>query len=914
MKTKRKKNFRQSEVKLKKRAVPLLEKKWGEHLTCIGFEASGFTNVKKLKLKSDAMKAKLGGKAAGLADLARLGVPIPPALNLSTHLCQSFSVLESFPTAFLQRIKKALAGMESKLEAGFGDLKKPLLLSVRSGARISMPGMMDTVLNLGLNQEVVEHLAKNQPEKAWFWWDCYRRLIVMFSSVVLGCDRHPLEATLDHIKSKRGFRSETDLSAEDLKEVCQQQLLLLKDRGKTFPQDPWEQLAMSIHAVFRSWNTDRAIHYRKLNDIPEEWGTSVTLQSMVFGNLNENSGTGVVFTRNPSTGEKKLFGEYLMQAQGEDVVAGIRTPLPIENLKKSSPKAFLELVKVLKKLELHFKDAQDVEFTIENSKLYILQTRRAKRTARAHLENLVQFVQEKFLKPKQAIELFTYKEAKALLHPSLKATDQKSVGRGLPASPGAVSGKICLSPAVAIECQRLGEAAILVRRETCPEDIVGMSAAEGILTATGGMTSHAAVVGRGMGKTCVVGCTDLQIFETEKRLMIHQTEFREGDWITLEGGSGQIFSGRLATEPVSWTPAAKKFFNWADESADIKVLANADTPDQARVARDLGAKGIGLCRTEHMFFEKSRIHDFRKMILAESERQLRDFSSSLLDHQKNDFDEIFEVMRGLEVNVRLLDPPLHEFLPSKTDHSEIAVLAEALGVTSGHILQRLSQLHEHNPMLGHRGCRLGISFPEIYRMQIRALARSFSELPKTRNKMNLKIMIPLVSDPQELKILLEDLKEVFEAELKDLDSLKLFRKVKWGTMIEVPRACLLAKEIAKQVDFFSFGTNDLTQTSFGISRDDSAKFLSLYLEKSLLPADPFESLDLKGVGALIQEAVRQGRGANKELELGICGEHGGDPKSIGFFHELGFDSISCSPFRVPIARMAAAKERGLKKI
>lgn len=907
MTTKAKRKTRSQKAKTQVRVVPLSQSRFQEFITCIGFESQSGISVKKLRLPYDEMKSRLGGKAAGLAVMSQLGIPVPPAINLSTQLCNIFLHRQKLPEALIQSLDKCIQSLEKKLGKGFGSVDNPLLLSVRSGARVSMPGMMDTILNLGLNTKIVHSLVEANPSQARFWWDCYRRLIVMFADVVLGLERYAFERALDHRKNRAGVQLDSELSAEDLRALCEEQLLLIRDQAKEFPQDPREQLHLSIEAVFRSWNTDRAIHYRQLHKIPEDWGTSVTIQAMVFGNRNEKSGTGVVFTRNPSTGEKELFGEYLINAQGEDVVAGIRTPQPISSLEKELPTVFRQLKKHLKRLEDHFQDVQDVEFTIEDSKLFILQTRSAKRGAAAAIEHLVQFVREKRISKAEALERFSFDQAKALLHPSLKSTDQKPIGRGLPASPGAVSGRACFSPDSAVQMNRNGEPVILIRRETSPEDIMGMSVSAGILTATGGMTSHAAVVGRGMGKTCIVGCTDLRVYESENRAELGGVQINAGDWITIDGSSGAVYLGQLPTEAVKWNESARSFFKWADELSNMKVLANADTPEQARLARELGAKGIGLCRTEHMFFERTRLHDFRKMILAEDELLREKCTEGLLTHQYRDFVEIFEAMKDLEVTVRLLDPPLHEFLPAISDEEELSLLSQELKRSVPDLTQRLRQLHEMNPMLGHRGCRLAVSFPQIYRMQVRALARAFSEVEQRKIKLKLKIMIPLISDPNELSYLLQDLKQSFQDALSPESRKSALKAVRWGTMIEVPRACVLAGRIASHIDFFSFGTNDLTQTGFGISRDDANKFLPEYIEKRILEADPFESLDQLGIGQLIEWAATEGRKVKPELELGICGEHGGDPKSIEFFHRLGFNSVSCSSFRVPIARMSCGR-------
>lgn len=898
---------------LSRRVIPISASKLQDHVTSIGFRTDGVMSADRLKMDFMEMKNHLGGKGAGLAEMARLGIPVPPAINLSTELCGIYLAKSQFPEAFWAHIRKAIQGLEKTLGRKLGSSENPLLLSVRSGARVSMPGMMDTILNLGLNAEITQKLADTHPDRARFWWDCYRRFIQMFSDVVLNVDHSRLEDLLADVKIKHDAQTDADLTDSVLKKLCEDYLQIIRESGKTFPEDPWDQLRLASEAVFRSWNTDRAIGYRKLNKISDEWGTAVTIQSMVFGNLNDKSATGVVFTRNPSTGANEVYGEYLVNAQGEDVVAGIRTPHHIADMKAELPRSYAALEKVLSKLERHFNEVQDVEFTIENDRLFVLQTRTAKRTAAATLENAVQFVREKKLKPNQALQRLSYDNVKQLLHPTLKASGHKAVGRGLPASPGAASGRIAFDPERAISLAKSGQKAILVRRETSPEDIMGMAAAEGILTATGGMTSHAAVVGRGMGKCCVVGCSDLQIDEAGRRATVNGVALEEEAWITLNGSTGEIFLGQLPTEPMTWGKTADVFFGWADDAGSIPVFANADTPDQAQDARRLGARGIGLCRTEHMFFEAERIRKFRLMILSENESDRKEASENLKEFQRQDFEDILRVMEGFPVTVRLLDPPLHEFLPAADKEEEVTELASELGTTSSRLIQRIYQLHETNPMLGHRGCRLGITFPEIYEMQVRALAQSLHQSLKKNVKAFLKIMIPLTMSSKELRHLLQLLKSAYEDEIRSLTegepklAQKIHAHTKWGTMIELPRACLIASEIAPMVDFISFGTNDLTQTTFGISRDDAAKFIPAYVEKGILTEDPFESIDQQGVGRLVALAVDEGRKANSKLDVGVCGEHGGDPTSIGFFHKLGFNSVSCSPFRVPMARLAVAR-------
>ncbi len=902
-----------SKSKVNRAVVPLVGRNKADSVSTIGYLCRGVVNAVSLRGAMDDLKERLGGKGAGLVALAKLSVPVPPAFNLSTDLCQEYLLHHRLPKIVWDKTQLAVGGLENNLKRKFGSESNPLLVSVRSGARVSMPGMMDTILNLGLNTHTVECLARTQPDNARFWWDCYRRLIHMFSSVVLGVEDRTFESILTDLRRREMVKSDSELSASALRDCCLSYLRAVSEENRTFPQDPWEQLRLAIEAVFRSWNTDRAIHYRKLNRISDDWGTAVTVQTMVFGNLNDRSGTGVVFTRNPSTGVKEIYGEYLLNAQGEDVVAGIRTPHPIKDMKGDLPKAYAQLVKILTKLEQHFLDAQDVEFTIENEKLYILQTRTAKRSAAAAIEHASQFVREKKVTTKQAIQRIGYEQVKQLLHPSLKPTAETPLVRGLPASPGACSGRIAFDPATALQYSRAQQKVILVRRETSPEDIMGMAVSEGILTSTGGMTSHAAVVGRGMGKTCVVGCSDLVVDEAHRMAEAQGKVLREGDFITLNGTTGDVYLGELPTEPVKWGKTAQNFFEWADKIATLPVLANADTPDQAALALELGAQGIGLCRTEHMFFDRERIQRFRLMILSESGKDLFQLADALKDYQRKDFVEILKAMDGFPVTVRLLDPPLHEFLPKIEDHDEVATLATELKTSITKLESRIRQLHETNPMLGHRGCRLGMTFPEIYDMQIRALAESLGERLLEGGKPMLKIMIPLIMSAAELQLLLKRLKAVFNetVALKFSSHPKVMKSIakslRWGTMIELPSACAIAAELAPHLDFFSFGTNDLTQTGLGISRDDGGKFVPVYVEKGIFKRDPFETLEVKSIGRLIEWAVKEGRQANKSLEIGVCGEHGGDPESIEFFRELNFDTISCSPFRVPMARLAAAK-------
>lgn len=903
--------------KAKSRIVPLHSRRLNGIVSTIGYSTAGLLPaISYLKKHSyQGLKERLGGKGAGLVSMIQSGVPVPPAFNLSTELCAIYLVRQNLPKSVVEECRLAVAGLEKTLGKKFGGFTNPLLVSVRSGARISMPGMMDTILNLGLSREITETLAAENLEQARFWWDCYRRLIQMFSEVVLGVDASAFDQILSNWKSRDGVRNDSELSVRTLQNIVHDFESSLQARGKTFPQNPWVQLTLAIEAVFRSWNTERAIHYRELHHIPEEWGTAVTVQSMVFGNLNDQSATGVVFTRNPSTGEKKIYGEYLLSAQGEDVVAGIRTPQAIQNLAKDLPKSFRDLSRVLNQLEAKFSEVQDVEFTIENGRLFVLQTRTAKRTAAATIEHFLQFVNEKKLRPENALRKIEFDQVRQLLHPTLKATSESPLARGLPASPGAVSGKAVFSPEQAVALARAGQKVILVRRDTSPEDIMGMAVSEGILTSTGGMTSHAAVVGRGMGKSCVVGCGELDVNEGARRASANGKSFFEQDWITINGSTGDVYLGELPTEPVTWGKTAQKVFSWADRFARIPVLANADTPEQARLAVELGAQGIGLCRTEHMFFDKDRIKKFRLMILSESRDERVVAAEALREFQASDFEDLFTEMKRFSVCVRLLDPPLHEFLPKEDSRAELDVIKAELGISESKLLVRIQQLHEANPMLGHRGCRLGVTFPEVYEMQVRALADALYRSVGKREGVTLKIMIPLIMSELELKYLLGRLKIIFADQIETLcgqDSARLKaceRLVRWGTMIELPRACLVAGKIASMVDFFSFGTNDLTQTTLGISRDDASKFIPSYIENEILKSDPFETLDQEGVGRLIQWAVSEGRKANPGLELGICGEHGGDPESVAFFERHRFDSVSCSPFRVPLARLAAARAR-----
>jgi pyruvate,orthophosphate dikinase len=778
-----------------------------------------------------------------------------------------------------------------------------------------MPGMMDTVLNLGLNEKAVEGLIKktNNPR---FAWDSYRRFIQMFANVVMGVNTSILESQLEDLKEARGVEEDTDLSAEDLQELSEvYKQVLHEEFGKTFPTDPKEQLWQAIGAVFGSWNNARAIKYRDMHGFAHDWGTAVNVQSMVFGNTGDNSATGVCFTRDPSTGEKIFFGEFLVNAQGEDVVAGIRTPSPINDASKNDsnrdqksledimPKAFGELTDIYQKLEKHYKDMQDIEFTIEEGTLYILQTRNGKRTINAGLKIAVDLVSEGLLTEKEALLRIDPEDLNKLLHPRLDPdATKKNLAKGLPASPGAACGQIVFTAEHAVEWAEAGKKVLLVRQETSPEDIAGMNAAVGILTARGGMTSHAAVVARGMGKPCVAGCSVLEINENAKTLRIGSETYKEGDYITFDGGTGEVFEGSVPTIEAVITDNFSKFMKWADETRKLRVRTNADNPEDTETALNFGAEGIGLCRTEHMFFDPERILAVREMIFAQSREDREKALDKLLPFQKNDFAGIFKVMNGLPVNIRLLDPPLHEFLPHK--ESDRQELAESLGVDLEEVNKRMDQLHEFNPMLGHRGCRLGVTYPEIYRMQVRAIMEAAIEVDANGGSVIPEIMIPLINEAQELVILKKESEEVIQDVFKKAGKELPY---KLGTMLELPRACLTADEVAPHADFFSFGTNDLTQTTYGLSRDDSGKFLPFYQSRGIYPVDPFVSIDIKGVGQLVKLAVETGKKTNTKLHCGICGEHGGEPKSVHFCHQVGLDYVSCSPFRVPIARLAAAQ-------
>ena len=849
-------------------------------------------------------KVLVGGKGANLAEMVELGIPVPAGFTITTEACTEFyQNNQAWPEGLEAQILENLARVEAAMGGKFGDATNPLLLSVRSGARVSMPGMMDTVLNLGLNDDTVQGLIakSNNPR---FAFDSYRRFIQMYGDVVMGVDHAKFEAALSALKEAKGVTDDTELTAEDLQELVSQYKEIVKsDAGKLFPEDPLEQLRGAINAVFLSWNTPRAIRYRQMNDIPHDWGTAVNVQAMVFGNMGENSGTGVAFTRNPSTGENVFYGEYLMNAQGEDVVAGIRTPLPVRTLEEAKPEIYRELVDIYKKLEQHYKDMQDIEFTIQENKLYLLQTRVGKRTAQAAVRIAVEMVEEGLIDKKTAVMRVEPEQLDQLLHKQIDPNAEVNViAKGLPASPGAAIGRIVFSAEDAEAWKERGEQVILVRNETSPEDIGGMDAAEGILTARGGMTSHAAVVARGMGKCCVAGCGDARINEAKREVNINGTILKEGDWITLNGTTGEVILGKVDLIDPELTGNFGTLMEWADEFRALGIRTNADIPNDARVAREFGAEGIGLCRTEHMFFEGDRIKAVRQMILSKDQEGREKALALLLPYQKDDFIGIFKEMKGLPVTIRLLDPPLHEFLP--TEPEAIKELAEEMGVSFEELSQTVESLKELNPMLGHRGCRLGVTYPEIYAMQARAIFEAAAELTKAGQKVVPEIMIPLVGVVKELELMKDVCVEVAEAVQKEY-GVELEYSI--GTMLELPRAAVTADKIAKVAEFFSFGTNDLTQMTFGYSRDDAATFLPAYTDKGILEKDPFQTLDQEGVGSLVEIGVQKGLEANPNLKLGVCGEHGGDPASIDFFHRVGLTYVSCSPFRVPIARLAAAQ-------
>ncbi|MGY3545038.1 pyruvate, phosphate dikinase [Bradyrhizobium sp. USDA 4469] len=863
------------------------------------------------------MRDLLGGKGANLAEMANLGLPVPPGFTIPTSVCTYFYAHDkSYPKELQSQVESALDYVGKLTGKVFGDTKNPLLVSVRSGARASMPGMMDTVLNLGLNDETVEALSELSGDRR-FAYDSYRRFITMYSDVVLGFEHHHFEEILDTFKDSQGYTLDTDLTADDWVDlVGKYKDAVARETGKDFPQDPHDQLWGAVGAVFSSWMNARAVTYRKLHDIPESWGTAVNVQAMVFGNMGETSATGVAFTRNPSTGESKLYGEFLINAQGEDVVAGIRTPQDItEEARKESgsdkasmeaamPEAFKELTRIYTLLEKHYRDMQDMEFTVEQGKLWMLQTRSGKRTAKAALRIAVELANEGLISKNEAVTRIDPASLDQLLHPTIDPEANRDViATGLPASPGAASGEIVFSSDEAAKLQGDGRKVILVRIETSPEDIHGMHAAEGILTTRGGMTSHAAVVARGMGKPCVSGCGTIRVDYGRGTMSIGSRTFKAGDVITIDGSLGQVLAGRMPMIEPELSGEFGTLMNWADQVRKIGVRVNGDTPDDARTAIKFGAEGIGLCRTEHMFFEETRIRTVREMILSEDEQSRRAALAKLLPMQRADFVELFEIMKGLPVTIRLLDPPLHEFLPHT--HAEVEEVARAMNTDPRRLADRARELSEFNPMLGFRGCRIAIAYPEIAEMQARAIFEAAVEAEKRTGKaVGLEVMVPLIATKAELDLVKARIDATAKSMMRETNT-KIAYQV--GTMIELPRACLLAEQIAESAEFFSFGTNDLTQTTYGISRDDAASFLGPYVTKGILSIDPFISLDQEGVGELVKIGVARGRKARPKLKMGICGEHGGDPASVAFCHNVGLDYVSCSPYRVPIARLAAAQ-------
>lgn len=886
------------------------------------------------------MKDLLGGKGANLAEMTNLGLPVPPGFTITTEVCTYYyNNKQTYPAELYQQVKDALKKVEKEMKARFGDPDNPLLVSVRSGARASMPGMMDTVLNLGLNDQTVQGLIK-QSNNSRFAYDAYRRFVAMYGDVVLGLkpegkdDIDPFEEILEAKKKAKGVQFDVELDTDDLKELVKEYKEIIKSRlSIEFPEDPEEQLWGAIGAVFRSWNNNRAIVYRKLNNIPDWWGTAVNVQAMVYGNLGEDSGTGVAFTRDPATGENKLYGEFLMNAQGEDVVAGIRTPLPIEHLKERDPRSYAELLRIREILERHYKDMQDIEFTIQKGKLFMLQCRSGKRTGLAAMKIAVDMVNEGLIKPKEALLRIDPDQLNQLLRPIFDPEEKKNalansklIAKGLNAGPGAASGKIVFNAEDAVQWSKNGEKVILVRIETSPEDIAGMNAAEGILTTRGGMTSHAALVARQMGKVCVAGCGSLLIDYKKREIKVDGkgSVLKEGDYISIDGTTGEVFEGKISTRPSEVIQVLiektlpedqaptyqiyKQIMEWADKYRKLRVRTNADQPDQASNAVAFGAEGIGLCRTEHMFFGEGKIGPMREMILSDTPEERRKALTKLLPLQRKDFEGIFIAMNGRPVTIRTLDPPLHEFLP----HDELGQkeVAEMLNISLEKVKERVQLLHEFNPMLGFRGCRLGILYPEITEMQARAIFEATVNVKKSGIDAFPEIMIPLVGNWKELQHQEEIIRRVAQ-EVMEETGVKFDYLV--GTMIEVPRGAITAKEIAQVAEFFSFGTNDLTQTTLGLSRDDSARFLPFYVEKEIYKRDPFETIDQDGVGFLMNYAVKQGRKTRKNLKIGICGEHGGEPTSIEFCHKIGLDYVSCSPFRVPIARLAAARASIIEK-
>ena len=858
-----------------------------------------------------SMRNLLGGKGANLAEMTDIGLPVPQGFTITTEACTQYyedgrKINDEIMAQAMEGVKK----MEELNGKKFGDLENPLLVSVRSGARASMPGMMDTILNLGLNDDVVEAMIKGNPDPAFerFVYDSYRRFIQMFSDVVMEVGKKYFEQLIDKMKEEKGVKFDVDLTAADLKELAIQFKAEYKNQlGKDFPSDPVEQLKLAIEAVFRSWDNPRANVYRRDNDIPYSWGTAVNVMPMVFGNLNNESGTGVAFTRDPATGEKKLMGEFLKNAQGEDVVAGVRTPMPITQMEQEFPEAYAEFVKVCETLENHYHDMQDMEFTVENQKLYMLQCRSGKRTAQAALKIACDLVDEGMRTEEEAVAMIDPRNLDTLLHPQFDTDALKAatpIGKGLGASPGAACGKIVFTAEDAVEWAEKGEKVVLVRLETSPEDITGMKSAEGILTVRGGMTSHAAVVARGMGECCVSGCGDIVMDEANKKFTLAGKEFKEGDFISIDGTTGNIYDGKIATVDAKIAGEFGRIMAWADKARKLKVRTNADTPQDAKKARELGAEGIGLCRTEHMFFDEERIAAFREMICADTAEAREKALDKILPYQQDDFAQIFEALEGNPVTIRFLDPPLHEFVPH--EEAEQKKLAKDLGKTLEEVKAIVEGLKEFNPMMGHRGCRLTVTYPEIAVMQTKAIIRAAIDVQKKHPdwKMVPEIMIPLIGDVKEFKFVKKYVVETADAEIEASDT-KIEYEV--GTMIEIPRAALTADEIAKEADFFCFGTNDLTQMTFGFSRDDAGKFLGAYYDEKIFENDPFAKLDQDGVGKLMDMCIKLGRPVNPSLHVGICGEHGGDPSSVEFCNKIGLDYVSCSPFRVPVARLAAAQ-------
>ena len=854
------------------------------------------------------MRNLLGGKGANLAEMTNLGLPVPQGFTITTEACtQYYEDGRKINDEIMAQIMEAIVKMEEVTGKKFGDNENPLLVSVRSGARASMPGMMDTILNLGLNEEVVEVVAKKTGNERWAR-DCYRRFIQMYSDVVMEVGKKYFEELIDKMKAERGVTQDVDLTADDLKELANQFKAEYKEKiGADFPDDPKEQLMGAIKAVFRSWDNPRANVYRRDNDIPYSWGTAVNVQEMAFGNWSDESGTGVAFTRDPATGEKKLMGEFLMNAQGEDVVAGVRTPQPISELQAVMPEVYEQFVGVCNKLETHYRDMQDMEFTIQDRKLFMLQTRNGKRTAQAALKIACDLVDEGMRTEEEAVAMIDPRNLDTLLHPQFDTAALKAatpIGKGLGASPGAACGKVVFTADDAVEWAAKGEKVVLVRLETSPEDITGMKSAQGILTVRGGMTSHAAVVARGMGTCCVSGCGDIAMDEENKKFTLAGKEFHEGDAISIDGTTGNIYEGIIPTVDATIAGEFGRIMDWADKFRTMKVRTNADTPADAKKARELGAEGIGLCRTEHMFFEGNRIDAFREMICSETIEEREAALAKILPEQQGDFEKLYEALEGNPVTIRFLDPPLHEFVP--TEEEDIKKLADAQGKTVEEIKTIIDSLHEFNPMMGHRGCRLAVTYPEIAKMQTSAVIRAAINVQKAHPDWNVKpeIMIPLVGDIKELKYVKKFVVETADAEIAAAGS-NLEYEV--GTMIEIPRAALTADDIAKEADFFCFGTNDLTQMTYGFSRDDAGKFLDAYYDAKIFENDPFAKLDQTGVGKLMETAIKLGRPVNPKLHIGICGEHGGDPSSVEFCNKIGLDYVSCSPFRVPIARLAAAQ-------